>query len=97
MDNKETYKMNDIEKDDEFIEDNNSLKAKFMFDLFIGAMPTFIDLLIEDMKNLKLKKNQEFDITIDFNEYINIIESKINILRFYFSKLDYNINIIVKS
>lgn len=72
-------------------------KGKLVFDIFIGSIPNFIDLLITDLKKVEFKDDEICDITITFNEYINIIESKINILRFYLDKLNYDVNIIINS
>lgn len=76
--------------------DETEIKGKMLFDIFIGSIPIFIDSLIEHFSKIKIKKFEVCDVEIDFNEYINIVEPKINILQFYFKKLNYNINILVE-
>lgn len=78
--------------------DELEIKGKMLFDIFIGSIPVFIDTLIKHFEKIKIKDDEFCDVSIDFNEYINIIEPKINIIQFYFKKLDYNdFNIIVES
>lgn len=77
--------------------DEIEIKGKMLFDIFIGSMPVFIDGLIEHFEKIKIKNNQVCDIVIDVNEFINIIQPKINILCYYLEKVNYNINIIVES
>lgn len=78
--------------------DEIEIKRKMLFDIFIGSIPIFIDFLIEYFSKIKIKKHEVCDVEIDFNEYIHIIEFKINILQFYLKKLNYNnINILVES
>ncbi len=77
--------------------DEIEIKGKMLFDIFIGSMPVFIDGLIEHFEKIKIKNNQVCDIVIDVNEFVNIIQPKINILCYYLEKVNYNINIIVES
>lgn len=95
---KELFKK--INMNNEFDNTNDELetKGKMLFDIFIGSIPVFIDTLIKHFEKIKIKDDELCDVSIDFNEYINIIEPKINIIQFYFKKLDYNdFNIIVES
>lgn len=96
---KEIFK-NMNNNDDKELElfDETEIKGKMLFDIFIGSIPVFIDSLIEHFSKIKIKKHEVCDVEIDFNEYINIVEPKINILQFYLKKLNYdNINILVES
>ena len=95
MENKEIFKMT-INNDNE---NNNYIEnGKILYNMFIGSIPQFIDIIIDNITKLNIKEDDDslFDITIDIQEYVTIIQSKISIIQYYLNQLEYNIDIRVK-
>lgn len=95
MENREIFKMT-IDNDNE---NNNYIEnGKILYNMFIGSVPQFIDIIIDNIKKLNIKEDDDslFDITIDVQEYVTIIQSKISIIQYYLNQLEYNIDIRVK-
>jgi len=95
MENREIFKMT-IDNDNE---NNNYIEnGKILYNMFIGSVPQFIDIIIDNIRKLNIKEDDDslFDITIDIQEYVTIIQSKISIIQYYLNQLEYNIDIRVK-